>query len=74
MNYPADIAETVARLMEGHPEGLTTEQIIRKLLTQGIPPPTVRKILTDMLGDGRLRKVPDAKLSKMIFKVKDSTA
>ncbi|GEM_PF-2681307 len=74
MNYPADIAETVARLIENHPEGLTTEQIIRKLLIQGIPPPTVRRILTNMLREERLRKVPDAKLSKMIFKVKDSTA
>ncbi len=72
MNYPADVAEIVARLIGGHPEGLTIEQIIRKLLAQGIPPPTVRKILTDMLGDGRLRKVPEARLSKMIFKVKDS--
>ncbi len=72
MNYSADLAETVARLIGDHPEGLTTEQIIRKLLAQGIPPPTVRKVLTDMLRDGKLRKVPEARLSKMIFKVKDS--
>lgn len=72
MNYPADPTETVARLIGDHPEGLTTEQIIRKLLAQGIPPIMVRKLLADMLRDGRLRKVPEARLSKMIFKVKDS--
>ena len=68
MNYPTELAETIARLIENHPEGLTTEQIIRKLLAQGIPSPTVRKVLTDMLRNGELHKVPEARLSKMIFK------
>ncbi len=72
MNYPTNLAETVARLIEDHPEGLTAEQIIRKLLAQGIPPPTVRKVLTDMIRDGKLHKAPEARLSKMIFKVNDS--
>ncbi len=72
MNYPTNLAETVARLIEDHPEGLTAEQIVRKLLAQGISPPTVRNVLTDMIRDGKLHKVPEARLSKMIFKVNDS--
>ncbi len=68
MNYPTELAETVARLIENHPEGLTTEQIIRDLLVQGITPSIVRKVLADMLRDGKLHKVPEARLSKMIFK------
>ncbi len=72
MNYPTNLVEIVVRLIEDHPEGLTAEQIIRKLLAQGIPPPAVREVLTDMLRDGKLHKVPEARFSKMIFKVKDS--
>ncbi len=68
MNYPTELAETIARLIENHPEGLTTEQIIRDLLVQGITPSIVRRVLADMLRDGKLHKVPEARLSKMIFK------
>ncbi len=72
MNYPADLVETITSLIGDHPEGLTTEQIIRKLLAQGIPPFAVRKVLADMLRDGKLHKEPEARLSKMIFKIKDT--
>ena len=71
MNYFKDLTEIIVKLIENSPEGLTTEQIVKELLTQGVSPYIARKVLADMVVNGRLQKAPKERISKMVFKVKN---
>ncbi len=72
MNHSVDVAETIIKLIESHPEGATAERIVKELLKYEVPPSAVKRVLADMLRHGKLHKVPDARISKMVFKVKST--
>jgi len=70
MSCSVNVAEAIVKLVENHPEGITTERIVKELMKYEVPPSVVKKVLADMLRHGKLHKVPDARISKMVFKVK----
>jgi len=69
-----ELEEDIMELMKTKPKGLTAEQLIREFLMQGVPPLTLRKALINMLKEGKLCKVPNARLSRLVFKLRTASS